>query len=204
MMAKLTLYENVNFGGKAVDMDSNGNIPAGPLLKGASSVRINTREWVSFGVPGVNTPRLYIHGPNEMPNLHQLTKLNPFPGSLDDGHWGDEIENVIFGAAPQRSLVGNRDTVWPYAWFFRDANFQGFPFPWAMYIGVYRADHKDFPNDYFSSVIVPAGLKVRMWEHEGPLGQWEGRGLYREYKPGAHNIDPAFNDKCSFINIEAL
>jgi hypothetical protein len=200
-MSKVILYENVGFQGRMIEISTNTNIPAGPLLKGASSLRISAREWVCFGVPGDGTPRLFVHGPQEVSNLHEIPKYNSIP--FGDGHWGDEIENVAFGLSPVKSLVQKRDTVWPQADFY--LNSMQFPPIWSLYVGVWRADHDDFPNDGISSLSVPFGLKVRMWEHSGPLGgPWEGKGMYREYGAGKHTVDSEFNAKCSHIIVETL
>ena len=63
--------------------------------------------------------------------------------------------------------------------------------------GEYKADNgtHPIPNDTLSSLQVPFGLCVDLWEHETG-------GIKRNYQSGDHHyVGDDFNDRCSYIQV---
>jgi len=111
-MAKVILYEHVDYGGLAYAIDANTPVIPPPMGQGdgqASSIHIYTNEWVTFWEgkdfdPG--NDQLWVAPPGQgyqwnFANLHTQLSCRPH----GNNHWGDRIRGVSFpGTGPLGSL----------------------------------------------------------------------------------------------------
>lgn len=112
-MAKVTLFEDINFGGEKFEI--NDNIAAIPPFMGsgdgqASSVVIQTNEWVVLW-ENVN----YQEGEDQFwiapPGIGyqwNLDNLHEYPRPHGNNHWGDRIRCVAFPGRPPSGSNENR------------------------------------------------------------------------------------------------
>jgi hypothetical protein len=109
------LFENVNYGGRALDIQDGYSSPQLPPPIGnqqASSIQVFCQEWITFWEStNYGDDSLWIAPPSPghywpIPNLHIL------PRPHGNNHWGDRIAAVAFSGPPSGSNE-DRTIVWP-------------------------------------------------------------------------------------------
>jgi hypothetical protein len=114
-MIAATLYENVDFGGRAFDVNTGENVPVipPPLSRGTSSVHVYY-GWITFWESqnyDSGDDQLWV-APPKPGYLWVFANLHTFYRPHGNNHWGDRIWAVSFSGAPTGDN-DNRTIVYP-------------------------------------------------------------------------------------------
>lgn len=127
---------------------------------------------------------------------NNATELSPDYANANEQKW--HVNWIGIESAKGTSTQPSSTTPTPKVSIFADNNFQGA----SQELGVGSYDFKDLSigigNDVLSSLKVPAGYRVTLYEHGG------FQGKSKTYTSDASIIDEGFNDNTSSIRIEKI
>jgi hypothetical protein len=198
-MPRVRLWENSDFGGRSFEVDTEADDI--PFM--VSSIEVLTEEWVYFGDSpnDQHSAYLIVYGPQRFRNLHDYprhsegTSLIPSPAdgfqisiSPDRGDWNDCIFVVKFRGKPGDDGSFNvKPTVVPggIAVLWSDGDLSG------DHEAVYPGRANLQMNDETSSVEVPSGFLLTLWENA------DETGLTYDFEGRNDTVPADFNDKAS-------
>jgi hypothetical protein len=106
-MAKVVLYQHVNYGGWSYSVDNKLEELPEHIANETSSIKVNVTGWITLhSKSGNRGSHLCIKGPRNVPDLTHIAKHNAIP-PFDDGNWNDEIVSVDPIPSPTKPYDGN-------------------------------------------------------------------------------------------------